>query len=108
MTKKFQKKEESFLCDKCKTFIKGDGYTDHCYNCLWSKHVDNNPGDRASSCKGMMEPEGVEKRGERFIIYYRCTLCGFRHKVKSAKEDNILEIIKMSKRKIDYGKKRKN
>ncbi len=108
MAKKFQKRVESFVCEKCKTFVEGGGYTDHCYNCLWSKHLDKNPGDRAASCKGMMEPEGVERKGEGFVIYYRCTLCDFKHKVKSSKKDNILEIIKISKNTIKRGKKRRN
>jgi len=44
--KKFQKRIENFTCEKCGLFVKGTGYTDHCPNCLWSKHMDINPGDR--------------------------------------------------------------
>lgn len=95
--KKFQRKVESFFCSKCGASIEGSGYTDHCPECLWSKHVDVNPGDRKSDCGGMMEPVGVEVKGDGYIIYYKCTGCGFKHRVKSAKDDNTGEIIKLSK-----------
>ncbi len=98
--KRFQRKKEDFICEKCRTMIKGEGYTDHCSKCLWSKHVDLNPGDRRESCKGLMEPVGVEiKKGEHFI-HYRCVRCKYRHRVKSDKEDNLEEIIKLSENKI--------
>ena len=38
------------------------GYScrNHCPNCLYSKHVDKNPGDRQEDCHGMLEPIGIE------------------------------------------------
>ncbi|MBU3901416.1 RNHCP domain-containing protein, partial [Patescibacteria group bacterium] len=45
-SKKFQRKIEDFVCGHCGPKIKGTGYTDHCPKCLWSQHVDVNPGDR--------------------------------------------------------------
>ncbi|MGC8981457.1 MAG: RNHCP domain-containing protein [Minisyncoccia bacterium] len=60
MQKKFQRRIEDFRCERCGTFVKGTGYIDHCPNCLWSKHVDINPGDRKANCGGMMKPKGVE------------------------------------------------
>ncbi len=102
--KKFQKKKEDFVCEKCKKSVKGDGFTDHCPQCLWSKHVDINPGDRSSSCKGMMEPEGVKKEGEKYFIYYKCQNCGFKHRVKVTKEDDFEKIIEISKKVFKNGR----
>jgi len=51
--KKFQKKKEDFKCEKCGREVIGTGYTNHCPDCLWSKHVDVNPGDRQSKCLGL-------------------------------------------------------
>lgn len=96
--KRFQKRVETFVCEKCKTIAKGTGYTDHCPRCLWSKHVDINPGDRKSECGGMMEPVEVEvKRGE-YIIHYRCIRCGYTHRVKASPEDNFEEMLKVAKK----------
>ena len=95
-TKKFQRKIEDFVCAQCGTKVSGSGYTDHCPNCLWSQHVDINPGDRASSCGGAMEPVGVEMKGDEKIIYYRCVKCGFEHRVRAADSDNFEAIIKLT------------
>jgi len=94
--KKFQKRVEDFICEKCGAKVKGTGYTDHCPNCLWSKHVDINPGDRKANCGGLMEPIGVEVKKGKYIIHYRCQKCGYRFKVKAAPEDNFEEILKLS------------
>jgi hypothetical protein len=95
MTKKFQRKIEDFVCENCGAKIKGNGYTDHCPKCLWSKHVDINPGDRESDCGGLMEPIGAKIEGKERIIYYKCTKCKYQHKVKVVPEDNFEEILKL-------------
>ena len=88
-TRKFSKVVEDFVCEKCGTVVHGNGYTDHCPNCLWSKHVDNNPGDRSSQCGGMMKPlyTEIDRHGE-FTIYYKCEKCGERKRVNAAPDDN--------------------
>ena len=95
MGKKFQKKIEDFACDNCGEFNKGDGYTDHCFFCLWSKHVDINPGDRKSNCGGLLRPIGAEVKKEIYIIHYVCESCGFKHQVRSSKNDNNEEVQKL-------------
>jgi rubrerythrin len=95
--KKFQRRVENFICENCGEEVFGNGYTDHCPFCLWSKHVDLNPGDRASDCKGSLEPVGVEVKNEKYIIHYVCQKCGFKHRAKSAKNDNEKEIQKLLK-----------
>jgi len=94
--KKFQKRIENFVCEKCGVLVKGNGYTDHCPNCLWSKHVDNNPGDRKNRCGGLMEPVGLEIKKGEYIIHYRCTKCGYEHRVKAVPNDNFDILIKLS------------
>ena len=96
MSKKFQRKKEDFVCGKCGAAARGDGYTDHCPKCLWSKHVDVNPGDRAADCQGMMKPEGVEFKKGGYDIFYHCAKCGYQHRVKACEEDNFEEILKIS------------
>ena len=66
MSKKFQRNIENFRCEHCEAFVIGDGYTNHCPQCLWSKHVDINPGDREELCNGMMKPVGVIKKSDNF------------------------------------------
>ncbi len=95
-TKKFQRKIEDFICAKCGVKVKGTGYTDHCPNCLWSKHVDVNPGDRQADCGGNMEPIGVKVKSGANIIYYKCQRCGLAHRVKAAAEDNFEAILKLT------------
>lgn len=97
MSKKFKRAKEDFVCEKCGLGVKGDGYTNHCSLCLWSKHVDVNPGDRAALCGGMMEPVGVEIKNGGYTIIHRCVACGFEKKNKSAKDDTFDVIIKLSK-----------
>ncbi len=99
--KRFQKKVEDFVCEKCGRRVKGSGYTDHCPDCLWSKHVDINPGDRKSECEGLMEPIGAKVKSDCYTIYYRCIECGFRHRVKSAANDNFEAIINLVSRPLE-------
>ena len=97
--RKFIRRIEDFVCENCGTFVKGDGYTDHCPNCLYSKHVDINPGDRNCKCEGLMEPISAEMKREGYKIGYRCKKCGHTHKVKSSPNDNfevISELLKQS------------
>lgn len=97
--KKFTKTIEDFDCAHCGTVVHGNGYTNHCPECLWSKHVDNNPGDRAATCGGMMKPISIEPDGERFIITHKCETCGKIKRQKTADNDDIDKIIELSNNK---------
>lgn len=94
--KKFQRKIEDFVCDHCGHLVKGNGYTNHCPKCLWSKHVDINPGDRLATCQGLMQPIDLELKGDEQLIIHHCLDCGYEKKNKVAKEDDLDEIIKLS------------
>ena len=103
--KHFQKRKENFICAHCGKLVKGNGYTDHCPYCLWSKHVDIYPGDRQSSCGGLMKPIATEMKKDKYIIYYRCLKCGAIKRVKAAPNDNFEEILKLSHNPIPIIKK---
>ena len=95
-TKKFQRKIEDFVCANCGNKVKGTGYTDHCPLCLFSKHVDINPGDRLCNCQGLVEPISVELKSGKKIIHYQCRKCGYQHQVKALPCDNKEELLKLS------------
>lgn len=99
--KKFQRKIENFTCDFCGESVVGNGYTDHCPKCLWGKHVDVNPGDRAANCGGAMKPVALEVKLGRYRIKYRCQKCSHFFIVKAANNDNAEEIIKLSQESIN-------
>lgn len=97
--KKFKMIDEEFVCENCNYFVKPLGYTarDHCPKCLYSKHVDINPGDRGEDCHGMLVPIGVLKdKKAGFKILYRCSKCGMIRKNKMANDDDMDLIIKLS------------
>lgn len=103
--KKFQKHVEDFTCDNCGAFVKGSGYTDHCPECLVSKHVDINPGDRAAKCGTLMIPTRTEYAKD-FIIHYVCTGCGKRSKVNAAPSDNREKLTELLSAKAGKAKRK--
>ncbi len=99
MGRKFTKLDEEFICEHCGKKVEKLGYTcrNHCNNCLYSKHVDINPGDREETCHGMLEPIRVELDGKKgYVIVYRCQKCGSIRKNKAAEDDNMDLIIKLT------------
>jgi hypothetical protein len=94
--KKFQRKKEDFTCGHCNYAVVGNGYTNHCPNCLWSKHVDINPGDRACNCEGLMEPTGLENQNGVFYIVHKCQKCGEIKRNKAAKGDSFSLLVELS------------
>jgi hypothetical protein len=92
----FTRTTEDFVCEKCSTKVEGNGYTNHCPNCLWSKHVDIFPGDRKAECGGMMKPIGIIKKGSEYTILHKCTVCGFEKPNKAVKNDNFQMIVQVS------------
>jgi hypothetical protein len=96
MSKTFQKKVEDFTCEHCGREVVGTGYTNHCPACLWSKHVDINPGDRLHTCQGMMEPVRIEKEGSEFKIVHRCVRCAFEKRNHVQREDDFDLVVKIA------------
>lgn len=98
MARKFQRRTENFNCEHCGEPVTGDGYTNHCPRCLWSKHVDVNPGDRAADCGGLMEPVGAEQKGSEIIIVHRCVVCRYSKRNRAAADDDfdlLIELVSM-------------
>ncbi len=98
--KRFISINEDFECLNCKTYnnkLEG-GCRNHCKNCLYSLHLDKeNPGDRLSNCKSLMEPISITQSGKKgWIIIHRCKKCKKTIQNKSANDDNFQEIIKLS------------
>ncbi len=93
--------DEKFVCENCGKEVSKLEYSarDHCPFCLYSKHVDINPGDRSNSCKGLLKPIDIEKFKDTYKIIYKCTLCGELHKNIIAIDDDMNEIIRISSNK---------
>ncbi len=89
----FVKKKEDFVCEVCGQKVRGSGFTNHCPKCLWSKHVDLDPGDRKATCKGLMEPIGVEQKKGEWRILHKCIECGFKRWNKISKEDDLKKVF---------------
>ncbi len=93
----FIRVKENFICEHCGKEIQGNGYTNHCPVCLWSKHVDIEPGDRKDECGGMMEPVDIYFRKQDWIITHRCQTCGHKRNNRVGENDNFDEVIRLEK-----------
>ena len=96
--KKFNMRDEDFICEHCHKEVKKLNYTarDHCPYCLYSKHVDINPGDRENNCLGLLKPIGIEKYRNTYKIIYKCEKCHETNKNIIADYDDNNENIKIS------------
>lgn len=92
----FKKTIEDFTCEHCGVHVKGDGYTNHCPECLWSKHVDVGPGDRAATCGGMMEPISLEGSTGKYRIIQHCERCGISRPIGLSKNDNMKAVLALA------------
>lgn len=97
--KRFNELDEGFICKRCGKEVLPLGYSsrDHCPYCLYSIHIDINPGDRQNTCLGMLKPIGIEKYKDTYKILYKCEKCNKNHKNIIAKDDDMNEIINISK-----------
>lgn len=91
----FVRNKEDFVCENCGAFVKGTGYTNHCPNCLWSKHVDNIPGDRKAECGGMMRPIRVEYDGKNYVIVHKCIKCKVVKRNVASPGDNMEKLLEL-------------
>lgn len=84
-------RNEGFLCAHCGTKVRplaNGSCRNHCPHCLWSRHLDEVPGDRASPCGGVMQPVAVQRDARRgWMIVHRCTRCGTVKRNKAALDD---------------------
>jgi hypothetical protein len=96
----FIKKVEDFVCEHCATVVHGNGFTNHCPKCLWSKHVDTSPGDRAAACGGMMEPVALEGSTPNYRLVHKCTLCGKEMRVNTSVEDDPEALLALARKRM--------
>jgi predicted ATP-dependent serine protease len=97
MSKRFTKKQEDFTCKQCGYQVTGTGYTNHCPECLWSKHVDVNPGDRAEVCGAMMKPIDLYQKGQEWFVIHQCERCDFERRKKISADDNFDSVIELER-----------
>lgn len=70
--------------------LTGGGYRNHCLDCLWSLHVDLEPGDRANPCGGPMAPIALDQHSAKgHMIVHRWLQCGYvgRNRVADQSDD---------------------
>lgn len=96
-----KQKNTSFQCEKCSTEVQpltNGSYRNHCPTCLYSKHLDKNPGDRLSDCGGLMKPIDLEYSSKKgYQIIHQCLNCKKKQKNKVARdtiqEDDIIYLM---------------
>jgi hypothetical protein len=93
----------SFRCRHCRLDVPmsapGTAHRNHCPHCLWSRHVDDAPGDReaAELCGSAMEPIAVSVRGAgEWVLVHRCTGCGTVHLNRTAGDDSPLLLVRLA------------
>jgi len=92
----------SFRCGHCgldvSSHAPGTAHRNHCPNCLWSRHVDDDtPGDRAADCCSLMEPIGICVRGDgEWVLVHRCTGCDAVNLNRTAADDNSLLLLRIA------------
>ena len=102
--RKFTMLDENFTCAVCGAEVRKLEYTarNHCPQCLCSLHVDINPGDRACTCKGVLQPIGIEKFKDTYKVIHKCSKCGQVKRNIIANDDNMDLIIKLSANAVKY------
>lgn len=96
--KKFIKINDAFICDCCghKNPPANKTCRNHCRECLCSKHVDINPGDRSETCLGILRPVKFDIKGAEITqIIFQCEKCQVQRKNKLAEDDNKAIIWKI-------------
>lgn len=108
--KRFAKKDEGFICLNCGREVLPLKKTsrNHCPFCLWSLHVDINPGDRANECRGLLRPvAAVADPRKGYIIIHKCEKCSAVVRNKAAYEvkvqpDDLDLIIELTAHSFEY------
>jgi len=52
-------------------------------------HVDVHPGDRAATCRALMEPVGLMYERGEFVVVHSCTGCGRMRRNRAAADDDL-------------------
>ncbi|MFT3785139.1 MAG: RNHCP domain-containing protein [Tepidisphaeraceae bacterium] len=92
---------DGFVCRHCGRGVNpcpyGSEHRNHCPWCLWSLHVDERPGDRASACRGKMEPIAVwVRRDGEWAVVHRCGSCGCLKSNRIAADDEPWALMSLA------------
>lgn len=95
--------DPEFVCKHCGQVVPvaapGMAHRNHCPRCLWSVHLDDQSGDRAARCGGMMEPVAISVRqGGEWLLIHRCRECGALRANRIAGDDNELVLMSLAVR----------
>jgi RNHCP domain len=92
----------TFKCAQCGFMVDrnpyGTRHRNHCPYCLWSKHVDESPGDRRSDCGSRMEPLSIGVRDDEWVVIHRCLGCGMLKSNRVAGDDNAAHLLSLAAR----------
>jgi len=93
--------DESFKCKICDRLVvpagAGSDHRNHCPNCLYSLHIDDEPGDRDADCGGHMEPISVwVRKGGEWALIHRCKQCGVLKQNRIAADDNPMKLMSIA------------
>ena len=99
--------QESFTCKVCDRLVlplgAGSEHRNHCPNCLSSLHLDQEPGDRAADCGGIMEPIGVwVRKGGEWAVIHRCRRCGALSSNRTAADDNPIMLLSIAMKPVAF------
>ena len=93
----------TFRCGHCDFPVPaqapGTRHRNHCPICLWSRHLDDTPGDRAADCGGLMEPVAISPRPDgEWMIVHRCRRCDELHRTRIAGDDDPIALMSLAVR----------
>lgn len=99
--------ESSFTCLVCRFHVSlhafGSQHRNHCPRCLWSRHLDDEPGDRRCPCREPMEPIAIEvRRDGEWALVHRCTGCGTVRTNRVAGDDHERSLLALALRPIAH------
>lgn len=94
---------DGFTCRNCGAFAAWDGggtlQRNHCPWCLYSLHLDYEPGDRAADCGALMEPIAVwVRKKDEWCLIHRCLACGALSSNRVAADDQELALLAIAAR----------
>lgn len=99
--------DSSFRCIVCHWDVNalsfGTSHRNHCPRCLWSRHLDEEPGDRRCACRSPMEPIAIEVRKDgEWSLIHRCAGCGTIRTNRIAGDDHERALLALALRPIAH------
>src|SRR5438045_778046 len=97
-----------FTCARCGRAIEvnspGTRFRNHCPWCLWSVHVASSrvQDDRASECRGLMEPIAVSLQADEWALVHRCEKCAVIKTNRIAGDDDMFALICLALRPLAH------